>query len=412
MGAKIKYIEVDGSKIPVIFEKDTRLPLVNMQFVFTNSGSVTDTKKAGLAKLSAKLLNQGTQKEGAVAFAQMLEEKAIYISAVAGKETFVIEASSLKEEFDDTLSYFHQLLDDPNLTQETLEKIKTMTIGSLMRKAGDFDYVASTTLKSILFEGTVLAQPSRGSVESVKSITLEDIQTFLSHHITQSNLIIVLGGDVNFKDIKEKIKNIIKDFPKGKKEPLKKYNTIKTPKEKIIRRNTKQAYIYFGSPYYMDREDEDYYKARVAMFILGSGGFGSRLMEEIRVKKGLAYSAYARVSVTHSSSYMSGYLQTKIDSMEDAKKTVNDVIANFVKNGVTQEELDQTKKFLLGSEPLRVETLNQKLYRSFQEYYNNQPLGSSQKELQKIKNLSLDALNKFIKSHSEITQLSYSIVTK
>ena len=162
----------------------------------------------------------------------------------------------------------------------------------------------------------------------------------------------------------------------------------------------------------MKVDDAEYFKARVATFILGTGGFGSRLMEEIRVKRGLAYSAYARVHMSKSSSYMTGYLQTKLDSMDEAKKTVSEVIQDFVKNGVTKEELEQTKKFLLGSEPLRVETMSQRLNRTFMDYYKGFESGHSSHELEKIKNLKLKDLNKFIKSHKEILNITYAIVTK
>jgi predicted Zn-dependent peptidase len=109
---------------------------------------------------------------------------------------------------------------------------------------------------------------------------------------------------------------------------------------------------------------------------------------------------------------MSGYHQTKIDSMDEARKTVKDVIADFVKNGVTEEELEQTKKFLLGSEPLRVETISQRLSRTFQNYYRGLELNNSEIELEKIKNLTLDELNSYIKKHREILDLSFAIVTK
>ena len=190
------------------------------------------------------------------------------------------------------------------------------------------------------------------------------------------------------------------------------YETSDAQKEKIIKRETQQAYLYFGSPYNLSVSDKDNYKARVATYILGTGGFGSRLMEEVRVKKGLAYSAYARVSISNSSSYMSGYLQTKLESLNDAKATVKTVFADFVKDGVTQDELDQTKKFLLGSEPLRVETLSQRLSRTFMEFYRGEELGHSQKELELIKNLKLSDLNDYIKKHKEILSLSYAVVTK
>jgi len=412
MAAKIDSIEVKGIKVPLIFEEDTRLPLVNTQIVFTNSGTITDTKIAGLAKFSAKILNEGTKKLSSNGFADKLESRAIHISATTGTETFVLESSSLKDEFSNAAKYMVELLKDPNYSEEALSKVKTMTLGRLSQKENDFDYVASNELKKLLFLGTPLAQPSSGTVESVKSITLKDVEGFVKEHLVVSRAIVVVGGDVDIAEVKKNIAKVLELLPKGKSEPLAHYKTSNKPQESILKRDTKQAYIYFGSPYNMAVNDEDYYKARVATFILGTGGFGSRLMEEIRVKRGLAYSAYARVHVSKSSSYMTGYLQTKLDSMDEAKKTVVSVIAKFVKDGVTEDELDQTKKFLLGSEPLRVETMSQRLNRTFMDYYKGFPLNHSERELKKIKKLKLKDLNAFIKQHKEILEQSFAIVTK
>ena len=411
MAATIEYIETNGLKVPVIFEEDKRLPLATMQFIFTNSGSITDSTKSGLAKMSAKVMNEGTKKLGSSAFAEVLESKAIHVSSSTGTETFVMEVGSLKENFDEALGYFDSLLKDPNFTKEALEKVKTTTIGSLSRKENDFDYIAGNELKSILFKGSVLANPPSGTIESVKSIELKDVQNFIKTNLVSSKLIVVLGGDIDLPKAKLKIVKIISSLNKGKKTEVKNYKVIKNAKDSVLKKETQQAYVYFGSPYDMKVNDEDYYKARVATFILGTGGFGSRLMEEIRVKRGLAYSAYARVSVTKSSSYMTGYLQTKLESMDEAKSTVKEVVAKFVKNGVTKEELEHTKKFLLGSEPLRVETMSQRLNRTFMEFYKGWDLGDSAKELKKIEKLKLKDLNAFIKEHKEILEISFAIVT-
>ena len=412
MAATIEYIEVNGLKVPVIFEEDRRLPLATMQFVFTNSGSITDTTKAGLAKMSARVMNEGTRKLGSSAFAESLESKAIYISSSTGTETFVMEVGGLKENFNEALNKFHTLLKDPNFTQEALDKVKTTTIGSLSRKENDFDYIAGNELKSILFKGSVLENPSSGTILSVKSIELSDVENFIKTNLVSSKLIVALGGDIDLKAAKEKIAKIILSLDKGEKTKVENYSVVKNAKDSTLLKETQQAYVYFGSPYNMKSGDEDYYKARVATFILGTGGFGSRLMEEIRVKRGLAYSAYARVHVSKSSSYFNGYLQTKLESMQEAKKTVKEVVAKFVKKGVTQDELEQTKKFLLGSEPLRVETMSQRLNRTFMEFYQGQDLGHSVKELKKIEKLKLKDLNAFIKEHKEILEMSFAIVTK
>jgi len=412
MAAKIESIDINGIKVPLIYEEDKRLPLVTTQIVFTNAGSITDEKIAGLARFSASLLNNGTKKLGSNGFSEQLESRAISISASAGKETFVLEVSSLKDEYKSSIKYLDELLLDPNYTKESISKIKTMTLGSISRRENNFDYVASNALKSILFKGTVLAQPSSGTVDSVKKISLKNVKSFVEEYLVLSRAIVVVGGDISIKEIKKNISKVLKRLPIGVREDVPYYEVVKTPGTSIITKDTQQAYIYFGSPYNLKIQNKDLYKAKVATFILGTGGFGSRLMEEIRVKKGLAYSAYARLHVSKSSSYMSGYLQTKLDSMDEAKVTVEKVISEFVKNGVTQDELDQTKKFLLGSEPLRVETMSQRLNRTFMEYYNGFNLGHSTEELEKIKALKLEDLNQYIKKHKEILKLSFAIVKK
>ena len=135
-------------------------------------------------------------------------------------------------------------------------------------------------------------------------------------------------------------------------------------------------------------------------------------MEEIRVKRGLAYSAYGYVSQNKSHSYFTGYLQTKNESADEAIKLVKELVKDFVKNGVTKEELESAKKFLLGSEPLRTETLSSRLNRAFTNYYRGLEPNHSQKELEKIESLKLKDLNQYIKSHKEINKLSFSIIRK
>lgn len=413
MASTLDFIEIHGIKVPFIFEQDKRLPIVSMQIVFTHSGSIDEGKHYGLARMSAKMLNEGSLKRGSVGFADALDARAIQLSSTAGNETFVIELGSLKEEFNTGITLLSEQLREPNFTDKTLEKVKTMALSDIARKEADFDTVASDELKAVLFEGTPMAVPNIGTKESIKAIRLSDVSGFKKDHLVLSNALVVMGGDISVSDAKAKVQAFLSTFEKGKVGQERHYEPRKTPKESILKRSqTEQAYLYFGAPFEMKEGDSEFYKARVAMFILGSSGFGSRLMEEIRVKRGLAYSAYSRLSVAKTNTYFSGYLQTKLESQAEAKKTVVEVIDSFVRDGVTQSELDQARKFLLGSEPLRVETLSQRLGRTFSEYYQGKSLGYSLQELELIRTLSLDELNDFIKRHGEIRDLSYAIVTK
>lgn len=412
MGATIKHIDVKGIQVPIIFEEQKSLPILNLQLVFQNSGYIQDKDKSGLVSLSSKLLNEGTKELGATAFAQELEENAISLTTSNGFETFVIELSNLKEQSNKGLSLLTDLLKSPNFSQDTLDKLKTIQNGSLKRKENDFDYVAQNQLKSVLFAGTALENPSSGTIETTSKIQLKDIENFITNTISLSNLIIVAGGDFEEEEFEKFIKPFLETLKVGQKNEFQKINFISKNDEKTLIKDTEQAYIYFGSSFNADSKDEENYKAKVASFILGGSGFGSRLMEEIRVKRGLAYSAYGSISINKSHTYFNGYLQTKNETSDEAKNLVSQIIATFVDKGVTQEELTAAKNFLTGSEPLRSETLSQRLNRAFTLYYRGLAQDYSDKELEKIQNLQLADLNAYIKSHNEINNLTFSIVRK
>ncbi|MCT7596455.1 M16 family metallopeptidase [Aliarcobacter butzleri] len=412
MSATIKHINIKGIEVPIIFEEQKDLPILNLQLVFQNSGYIQDKDKSGLVNLSSSILNEGTKELGSSNFAQILDENAITIHSSNGFETFVIEVSSLKEQSKKAVSLLNDLLKSPNFIQSSLDKIKTIQTGYLKRKENDFDFIAQNQLKALLFKDTALENPSSGTIESISKIELKDIENFLSKTISLNNLIIVAGGNFTQKEIETLIKPILENLKIGEKSEVKKIDFKSQKSEKTLQRDTEQAYIYFGSSFNIDSKDEENYKAKVASFILGGSGFGSRLMEEIRVKRGLAYSAYGNISINKTHTYFSGYLQTKNETAKEAQELVSKLVDEFVENGVTQEELTAAKNFLLGSEPLRNETLAQRLNKSFTLYYRGLDQDYSKKELEKIQNLKLEDLNNYIKSHKEINNLTFSIVRR
>jgi predicted Zn-dependent peptidase len=410
MSATLSSLTINNTKVPLIFEEDKNLPIISMQLIFKNSGSLTD-KKDGLVKLTAKLLNEGTLKDGSTGFATKLESRAISLGTHAGAETFVIELSSLKSEFSYGVKLLKELLQDPNYKKETLEKIKTQTIGSLKRKESDFDYISSLQMKGMLFPNTPLAKASSGTVKSVESIKLDDIKEHVLTYLGLENAIVVMGGDISEKESQDLLKEVLTLLPHVKSIEIPTMHALAQQKVKETIEKSEQAYVYFGAPFDVAYDSKERYLAQVASFILGSSGFGSRLMEEIRVKKGLVYSVYSQFSINKTHSYFSGYLQTKIESGDEAVKSVKDVVQLFLDKGVTQEELHSAQQFIVGSEPLRNETLSQRLNRVFQEYYTNRPLGASVENLKKIEAMTLDELNRFIKKHQEIAKISFSVVT-
>jgi len=412
MSATVQQIHVKTTQIPVIYESSDTLPIVSMRIVFKNAGALQDGSKPGLARITASLFEEGTKALGSTAFAKKLESKAIALDIHAGKESFVITLQSLNAQWPEAVTLLEELLDDPNYDEDVLDKVKTNAIGELMRKASDFDYLASTNLSRRLFENTPLAVPADGTPESIQTITLADVKGFIEANLHAARAIAVIGGDIARDSAYKDVTAVLGHFPQGVAPELPHFHVTPDAEDIRVIKETKQAYVYFGAPFDLNVTDPEAYKAKVAAFILGASGFGSRLMEEIRVKRGLAYSAYGRIQMSLSNSYFSGHLQTKTESEEEAVSLVREVVKAFVEGGATKKELQDAKNFLLGSEPLRTETLAQRLGRSLDEYYKGMPLGSSQKELEKIEALTLKELNAFIHAHPELTRLTFSIVTQ
>ena len=411
--ADIKYIDFNGKKIPVIFERDTSLPTFNLQLVFTNAGYIKDGKTPGLANIASSIYNEGTAELGSVGFAKLLEDKAINLSVQNGFETFSFEVASLKDYQKYSISLLSRLLFSPNFSTKTLSKTKMMINGKLKRKENDYDYLASNGLNELMYAKTPLQFSKLGNEKTISKITLADVRKFTKQNLTLQNLIVVCGGDVEFEEFAEQFKDVLRNIEDGAPaSKLDYFEVSKEQKSESITKPTEQAYIYFGSPFFMKTDDSEQHLAKVASFILGGSGFGSRLTEEVRVKRGLAYSAYSFISINKTNTNMNGYLQTKLTSADEAVKLVREIIAEFVKNGVTQKELDGAIAFISGSEPLRVETLSQRLGRSFSLHYRGLPQDYQETELAKIEKISLDELNNFIKKHNEIELLSFFVVKK
>jgi len=411
MAEMVKEIKIKDASVPVVFEEGKYIPIVSMQLVFENAGHLSNTKD-GLADMAAKLLNEGTAKEGSVGFATKLDAHAVDISSHVGRESFVIEVSALKSEFAYAVERLKELLKDPNYTEEAMEHVKRQKIGWLTQKKSDFDYIAASKLRETLFKGAALAKPYNGTLESVKEISLADVKTFIQTHLGYNNTIAVVGGDIAFADAEKYTKEILTLLPKVKEGAIEKVKASAKKETVLIEEDTQQAYIYFGSPFDYSYEEKDQYKAKIAEYLLGGAGFGSRLMEEIRVKRGLTYGAYSALRRTKSASYLSGYLQTKLSTQTEAKALVQKVVDDFVNKGISKEELKAAKEFLVGSEPLRTETLSQRLGRAYSEYYYGRPLGFSKEQLKKIETVTLEEMNSFITSHKELSDLSFAIVTK
>lgn len=399
---KKSEILIKNCKIPLLYEFDNSLPVVKFKLVFCASGAAC--AKFGLANLVSEMLNEGTLQTSKNDFASLLETRAISLASSCGMETFAFEIRALKEHFGYALARLDELIKAPNFTQKTLEKVKTQIKAEILDNQNDFDSEASRILAAISYPNSPLCKPIIGDKKSIDEISLQDVKDFFAG-LNLSNLYVFLGGECEVPDLSE----ILSNFDVGEKRNLPKISPLQNAK-KCVKMESEQAYIYFNAPYKVAESEK--YLAKVAMFILGGGGFGSRIMEIVRVQNGLAYSAYSRAKFSKISSEFSGYLQTKNENATKALSLVKSVIAEFVSTGATAEELKAAKDFLLGSTPLRKETAFKRMDIAEDEFYNDKEFGEFDKELERIKALNLEDLNSFIKAHTEINQINVAVVSK
>ncbi|WP_187830748.1 M16 family metallopeptidase [Helicobacter pylori] len=406
----LTHQEINQAKVPVIYEENHLLPMGFIHLAFRGGGSLSDKNQLGLAKLFAQVLNEGTKELGAVGFAQLLEQKAISLNVDTSAEDLQITLEFLKEYEDEAIMRLKELLKSPNFTQNALEKVKTQMLAALLQKESDFDYLAKLTLKQELFTNTPLANAALGTKESLQKIKLDDLKQQFAKVFELNKLVVVLGGDLKIDQTLKRLDNALNFLPQGKayEEPY--FETSDKKSEKILYKDTEQAFVYFGAPFKIKDLKQDLAKSKVMMFVLG-GGFGSRLMEKIRVQEGLAYSVYIRSNFSKVAHFASGYLQTKLSTQAKSVSLVKKIVKEFIEKGMTQQELDDAKKFLLGSEPLRNETISSRLNTTYNYFYLGLPLNFNQTLLDQIQEMSLKEINDFIKAHTEINDLTFAIVS-
>jgi len=400
------YVSLKNIKIPVIFEQDSTLPVFYFRLVFQKSGKAYENGLSGLSSMLARILNEGSDES----FFKRIETKAITLSANSGFECFELNLSCLKEHIKFALKELENFISKPRFDEKVLARLKNTTLGELASKNSDFDFLAKRLLNQLCFKEKPFQSSNEGDEKSIEKMSLKELESFFKKHLNVNNLCIVAGGDITQKELESLIIKHLSFLDKGQSEPEKYFKMNASKDEILIKKQSEQAYIYFASEFNTSFKDKNLHLAKLALFILGAGGFGSRLMEEIRVKRGLAYSAYAVLDINRTFVRTFGYLQTQNENAKEAKSIVKTLFKDFVKKGVNESEIEAAKKFLIGSSVLRYESLEKRLNIALSEFYNELGENYFKKELKAIEKVSLNELNHYLKTHTELENLSFASV--
>ena len=375
------------------------LPMVDIEVSIDAGDRYDPAGKSGLADLVAGLMTYGARGDkGLLSEAQIADEIAdlganIAFSVSGERATLRIRSLSRKDLRDRAVQLAAAMLSAPSYDANIVAREKQRTITSLLEAETKPEYVLERRFKSMVYGNYPLAQSP--SVKSVSAITPADLAQFHKRFYRSDRMIVSIVGDVEQAQAKEIVQNLLKKIPQTGPNIPTLTQLQRSPVEPLSERevfipfDSQQAHIAMGMTA-VTRNNPDYFPLLVGNYILGGGGFVSRLMSEVREKRGLAYSVFSYFSPGKDAGIFQAGLQTKSDQGALALEVMSQTIANFIANGPTVSELLAAKANLVNGYPLRIDNNRKLLDNVSSIVWNDLPLNTMENWTQQVEAVTLD----------------------
>jgi zinc protease len=355
----IERTKLNNGAVLLVSEQH-QLPMVSIAIAL-DAGSRRDPPgQAGLAELTAASLEQGTKQLNATQFNQKIDFMGSSISISADRDYVYASMTSLKKYEDATLHLLAQALEDPGLRDSDILRKRSEQVAAIKASQEEPGYTAMVAFAKLLYGNGPYGHPTEGFADTVGKLTPDDVRNFYHRYYRTGSAVIAAAGDIKLDTIRAELEHELAG-PLGtvpaQAEPAAP-NVAPGLHADLIDRNVAQANLILGSGG-IARSNPDYYKIQVMNYILGGGGFSSRLMKVVRSKAGLAYSIDSAFSAGKFPGAFAVVLQTKNQSAQEALKLILAQLREIQQQSVTDQELASAKKFLMGSFPLRLDRQSQ-----------------------------------------------------
>ncbi len=329
--------------------EDHAVPVLSMRFAFRGGAALDAKGKEGLADMVSSLLDEGAGPLDSQAFQGRLEDLSISLGFMAGLDNFGGTLRTLSENHAAAFDLLRLALTRPRFDPEPVERIRAQLLAHLARSAERPRGIASRTWYKAAFPDHPYGRPAEGTPESIKRITARDLKDFVARRLGRDNLMISVVGDISAKELAPLLDSTFGGLP-ARAQPFTVAEVAPTAAGEmfVIEKDIPQSVVMFGHRG-IKRDDPDYYTAYVMIRILGGGGFTSRLTEEIREKRGLAYSVYSYLSAFDRAGLIMGGVATGNDRVAKTIELIRAEWAKLRAKGVTAEELADAKTYLTGS---------------------------------------------------------------
>lgn len=356
--AKAMTIEpvVSPSGIKAWLVREHAVPLVALSYAFHGGSAQDETGKAGAANFAADLLDEGAGDLVGNAFHERLERHAIEMTFNVSRDYFRGSLRTLTEHRDEAFDLLGLALGKPRFDAEAVERVRGQELAELRREITNPNSLSSNRWWETAFPGHPYGHDSRGTLESMPHVTIEDLRNYARNVFARNELTITIVGDIDAETAGKLIdrafgalpaQNHVRTVPQATPEGL--------GRRIVIPLDVPQAVVVFGGPG-IPRHDPDFMAAYVVNHILGGGSFTSRLYREVREKRGLAYGVSTGLYWFRRAAVLLGGTATRADRTVDALKVIEQQVKLMAEQGPTAEEMAAAKSYLKGAYALSLDT--------------------------------------------------------
>lgn len=347
----------DGTQILLVERHEN--PIIDLEVSFKGAGSVANPDgKSQVAEFTAALLTDGTQELDEEAFKAEADNIGAHISSDSNAESASAGFRSLSKADirDKAANLLNHSLTRPRFDEAVFRRRQIQSITGLQQQETTPDYTATRELTKLIYPNHPYGSGANITVDSLKQVSLDDIRAFHRTHYGKDNAIVAIVGDLNRKQAEQLVERVLKDLPA---KATATHAIPPVPKQTAQRRDIPfagtQAQVLLGTSLFK-RHDPDYYALVAGNYILGGGGFDSRLMKVLRDQHGYTYGVYSSLApATEEGTFAVSYSTQKKNTKASLADT-QAVIEQFIAEGPTEAELKQAKANIVGSFPLRYDS--------------------------------------------------------
>ncbi|WP_298851884.1 pitrilysin family protein [uncultured Ruegeria sp.] len=332
--------------------EDHSIPFTALELRFRGGTSLDDADKRGAVYLMSGLIEEGSGDMDARTYARELEALAASFRYNAGDDTVSISARFLTENRDEVVDLLRTTIHEPRFDQDAVDRVRAQILSGLRSDLTDPNEIAGLNFAQMAYGDHPYGSEGKGTIESVSTLTREDVVAAYEGVFAKDRLYVGAVGDITAEELGILLDTLLAALPETGKPIPGKANVTIPGGVSVVEFDTPQSVALFGQSG-IDRDDPDFFAAFVLNHILGGGGFESRLMQEVREKRGLTYGVGTYLVPKDLASVYLGSVSSANDRIAEAVEVIRDEWARAASEGVTQKELDDAKTYLTGAYPLR-----------------------------------------------------------